>query len=91
MIYLGWLLISLGFIAILSGIIGFFRFPDFYTKIHAASLIECCGIPLCLVGLACVQHNLNSFKLLFIVILILLLNPVATHALGKAKLLPSKR
>lgn len=91
MIYLGWLLILLGLLAIFSGIVGFLRFPDFFTKMHAASVIECCGIPLCLVGLACLQHNLNSFKLLFIVILILLLNPVATHALGRVKLLIGKR
>ncbi|KAJ6644951.1 Isocitrate dehydrogenase [NADP], partial [Pseudolycoriella hygida] len=32
-----------GIIAIFSGIVGFFRFPDFYTKLHAASVIDCCG------------------------------------------------
>lgn len=39
---IGYGLTLLGIIAIFSGIVGLFRFPDFYTKIHAASVIECC-------------------------------------------------
>ncbi|WP_375319019.1 Na+/H+ antiporter subunit G [Candidatus Tisiphia endosymbiont of Oplodontha viridula] len=87
---IGYGLIILGIIAIFSGIIGLFRFPDFYTKIHAASVIECCGVPLSLVGLAFLQHDFtSSFKLVFAAILILILNPVSTHAIGKASLLCS--
>ncbi|WP_341757123.1 MULTISPECIES: Na+/H+ antiporter subunit G [unclassified Candidatus Tisiphia] len=87
---IGYGLIILGIIAIFSGIIGLFRFPDFYTKIHAASVIECCGVPLSLVGLAFLQHDFtSSFKLVFAAILILILNPVSTHAIGKASLLGS--
>ncbi|MFU7500712.1 MULTISPECIES: Na+/H+ antiporter subunit G [unclassified Candidatus Tisiphia] len=85
---IGYGLILLGIIAIFSGIVGLFRFPDFYTKIHAASIIECCGVPLSLVGLAFLQHDFtSSFKLVFASILILILNPVSTHAIGKAALL----
>jgi multicomponent Na+:H+ antiporter subunit G len=85
---IGYGLISLGFIVIFSGIIGLFRFPDFYSKIHAASLIEGCGTPLSLIGLAFLQDNSSSsFKLVFAAILILILNPVSTHAIAKAALL----
>lgn len=85
---IGYGLTLIGIIAIFSGIVGLFRFPDFYTKIHAASVIECCGVPLSLVGLAFLQHDFtSSFKLLFAAILILILNPVSTHAIGKASLL----
>jgi multicomponent Na+:H+ antiporter subunit G len=88
MIYLGWILILTGIFFVTFGIVALFRFPDFYTKLHAASAIECCGIPLSLLGLALMQNNyLNSFKLLAIIALILILNPVATHALGRASLL----
>ena len=81
-------LIILGLIAIFSGIVGLFRLPDFYTKLHASGVIESCGVPLCLVGLICLQHNfINSFKLCFASLLILLLTPVSTYAIGKAALL----
>lgn len=81
-------MIIIGLFAVFSGIIGFFRFPDFYTRLHAASVIESFGVPICLVGFACLSTKLIiCFKLILAALLIFLLNPVATHALGKASLL----
>ncbi|PCJ27609.1 MAG: hypothetical protein COA94_03725 [Rickettsiales bacterium] len=68
-----------------SGIVGLFRFPDFYTKIHAAGVIEVCGLPFCFIGLALMQSDYTStFKLVAIAALIFLLNPVSTYALARA-------
>lgn len=86
--YLGWTLILIGMFFILSGIVALFRFPDFYTKLHAASVIECCGMPFALVGLSIIQYEYtSSFKLIFIAVLIFLLNPVSTYSLARASLL----
>lgn len=88
MIYLGWTLILIGMFFIISGIVALFRFPDFYTKLHGASVIECCGIPMCLIGLALLQYSYSSsFKLLAISLILFILNPVSTFALGRASLL----
>jgi len=88
MIYLGWILILGGIFFIASGIIALFRFPDFYSKLHAASVIECCGGQFCFIGLAMLQDNyISSFKLIVIAILVFLLNPISTYALGRASLL----
>jgi multicomponent Na+:H+ antiporter subunit G len=88
MIYVGFIFIAIGMYFIISGILGLFRFRDFYTKLHAASVIECCGIPFCLIGLSFLQVNLtSSFKIVVILLLILLLNPVSTHALARASVL----
>ncbi len=77
-----------GVFFIAFGIIDLFRFPDFYTKLHAASVVECCGGPFCFVDLAVLQINyIGAFKLIIIATLIFLLNPVSIHALGKASLL----
>lgn len=87
MFYIGWILIILGLFIIISGIIAMFRFPDFYTKIHAASAIECCGIPISLVGLALLQNELTSmFKLLLITLVIFIVNPVSTYALARSSI-----
>ena len=84
-IYLGWALIIIGMFFTISGIVALFRFPNFYTKLHAASVIECCGIPMCLIGLAMLQDNYSSsFKLLAITIILFILNPALTFALGRA-------
>lgn len=87
MMYIGFIFVTVGFGFIFSGIIGLLRFPGFYAKIHASSVIDSCGIPFCLTGLSFMQENFNSsFKLMLIVILIFLLNPLSTHSLAKASL-----
>jgi multicomponent Na+:H+ antiporter subunit G len=87
-IYFGWLLILIGMFFVIFGVVALFRFPDFYTKLHAAGVIESCGIPLSLIGLSLLQSDFSSvFKLIFIAALILLLNPVSTYAIGRASLL----
>lgn len=88
MIYLGFTLIFIGLFFILSGIIAIFRFGGFYAKLHAVSVIECCGAPICFVGLSFLQHDVaSSYKLFFIAILIFLLNPASTFALCRASVL----
>lgn len=87
-VFFGWILIIIGLFFIFSGVIGFFRFRDFYSKLHAASVIECCGIPFTLIGLALIQNQYqSSFKLVAIAILIVIVNPVSTYALGRASVL----
>jgi multicomponent Na+:H+ antiporter subunit G len=85
MIYIGWFLIITGLIFVLSGLLGLYRFPDFFTKAHAASVIDSCGLPICFLGLSFLQNSIYScFKIWFIILLILLLNPVASFALARA-------
>jgi len=88
MVYIGFILIVIGLGFIASGIVGLIRFRNFYTKIHASGVIECCGIPFCLVGLSFLQSDFSSaFKLIIITLVILLLSPVSTHALARASIL----
>lgn len=80
-----YILISLGIFFIISSIVGVFRFPDFYTKLHAAGVADSFGIPLCLLGLALLQTSwLSALKVIVIIILFFLLSPTSTHALIKA-------
>jgi multicomponent Na+:H+ antiporter subunit G len=80
----GFILIFIGFAGILSGIIGIIRFPDFYTKLHGASVIESASVPLTLLGLSFLQTSMtSSLKLIFIILLIFLLNPLSSHMLAR--------
>jgi multicomponent Na+:H+ antiporter subunit G len=93
---LAYIMITIGLFFIISSIVGLFRFPDFYTKIHAASVADSFGIPLCLLGLAMLQTSLlSSLKILIIMILFFLVSPASSHALVKAawtgKLKPYKK
>lgn len=80
------LLAAGGFFCIVGGI-GMLRMPDFYTRMHAASLVETMGAGLILAGLALqAGFTLVAAKLAVIGLLIFFASPTATHALAKAAL-----
>ena len=67
------------------GAIGLVRMPDFYTRMHAASVIDTLGAGLILAGLLLqAGFTLVAVKLLFIGLLIFFASPTATHALARA-------
>lgn len=82
-----WLLILAGGAFCLVGAVGILRMPDFYTRVHAASVTDVVGSFAILLGLA-LQAGLTlvTVKLLFIAALIFFTSPTATHALVKAAL-----
>lgn len=80
-----WVCLIGGSIFALIGVIGILRFPDVYSRIHAASLIETLGAGLILFGLM-LQAGLSliSVKLALIFIFLFFTNPTATHALARS-------
>lgn len=74
-----------GFFFTAVAAIGVIRFPDFYTRLHAAGKGDTLGIALSILGLA-VWHgfNLVSLKMCLIVLFIFFANPIGTHVLCRA-------
>lgn len=73
-----------GFFCLVGGI-GLLRMPDFYTRVHAASLTETLGAGLILLGLMLHEgFTLVAVKLLMIGLLIFFASPTASHALVRA-------
>ena len=73
-----------GFFCIV-GALGMLRMPDFYTRMHAASIVDTVGAALLLLGLLLqAGPTLVAVKLVFIGLLILVASPTASHALAKA-------
>lgn len=83
------ILVSAGVFFFAAGTIGFLRFPDFYTRMHAVGKCDTLGTVLSLTGLA--LYNLHeglslvnilvSLKIMFIGVFWFLGGPTATHAL----------
>ena len=73
-----------GIFCIIGGI-GLLRMPDFFTRLHAASVIETLRAGFLLVGMM-LQAGLSliTVKLIFIFLLIFFTSPTATHALARA-------
>lgn len=74
---------GLFFLAVSS--IGIIRLPDFYSRNHAVGKSETLGSMLMLCGLA-IYHGfeINSAKLVVILLFIVLANPTATHVIARA-------
>lgn len=83
-----WVLLAAGGAFCVIGAVGLLRMPDFYTRAHAASVIETLGAGLILLGLL-LQAGLTlaAVKVLMIGLLILFASPTATHALTRAAML----
>jgi multicomponent Na+:H+ antiporter subunit G len=69
------------------GSIGVLRFPDVYTRIHAASITDTGGATLVLLGLGLIAGlDPVAIKLALVWIFIMLTTPAAANALANAAL-----
>lgn len=80
-----WILITGGSVFCVIGALGLLRMPDFFTRMHAASLIDTLGAGMLLLGMM-LQAGLTlvTVKLIFIGLLLFFTSPTATHALARA-------
>ena len=84
---LSWIIIVAGAGFSIVGAIGLLRFPDFYTRLHAAGITDTLGTWLILLGvLLQVESWLVAIKLALIVVFLFFTSPTATHALARAAL-----
>ncbi|HSQ09603.1 MAG TPA: monovalent cation/H(+) antiporter subunit G [Burkholderiaceae bacterium] len=82
---LSWVSLIAGGVFCVIGAVGMLRMPDFYTRLHAASVIETLGGGLILLGLLLqAGFTLVAAKLLIVALLVFFASPTATHALAKA-------
>lgn len=85
--FASWILLAAGGVFCLLGAVGVLRMPDFYTRLHGASVTDTLGAGLLLLGLMLqAGWTLTLVKLLVIGLLIFFTSPAATHSLAKAAL-----
>jgi multicomponent Na+:H+ antiporter subunit G len=84
---ISWILIVIGSVSMLVGGIGLLRFPDVYTRMHAASITDTLGAGALLLGLA-VQagFTLVAVKLLFMLVFLFFTSPTSSFSLAHAAL-----
>lgn len=82
---LSWICLAAGGAFCVVGALGLVRMPDFYTRMHAASVTDTLGAGLMLLGML-LQAGLTliAVKLVMIGLLLLFASPTATHALARA-------
>lgn len=87
----GMILATIGLVFFLGAAVGLYRFPDFYTRMHAAGKGDTLSSLLILAGFGLITLEdfsavglLLVVKVLAIVLFIMLTSPTSTHALMRA-------
>ena len=90
--FLCWILIISGSFFVIVGAFWTYRFPDFWSRLHAASITDSAGVILLLIGM-CVYSGLTliTFKLLVIGLFLFITGPTSTHAVANAALVSGLR
>ena len=92
---IGMFLLLLGTVICIIGGIGVLRLPNFFARVHAASIPDTLGAGLCLLGMIFLTFGLTEqydtfgmiliiVKLISIGVFIFVTSPIAGHALVKA-------
>ena len=79
----GNVIICAGIVFMLIGIIGIFKFRDFYARILVTTKIDTVGAFTVIIGIA-VKHGFSFFslKLLLLLVLMMILNPLVTNIIA---------
>lgn len=81
----GGILCLIGGVSTMIAAVGVLRFPDFYTRLHAASVTDTLGALTLIVGMALLAPGfLIVLKLVLIGLFLVLTGPVSSHAIANA-------
>ena len=89
---LSWVAIAAGAFFLLVGAFGMIRLPDFWSRLHAASIIDSAGVFFILIGLG-LQGGLTlvTVKLVLIAVFLGITGPTASHAVANAAWIAGSR
>ncbi len=91
-ILLSWFFIISGTIFTLISAVGILRFPDFWSRLHAASILDSAGVILLFLGMGIHEgFSLVTVKLIIIGVFLFITGPTATHAVANAALVSGSR
>ena len=83
--WLSWILLLSGALCGIIGAAGLFRFPDLYTRMHAASVTDTLCLGLVITGLMLQSNSWNMVvKLLLVMLILAYTSPTSSHALARA-------
>ncbi|MCL2197681.1 MAG: monovalent cation/H(+) antiporter subunit G [Defluviitaleaceae bacterium] len=82
---LGHFVVVLGLVFIAFGILGIYRFKEFFQRLLVASKIDTVGTITVIIGMIMI-HGLSLFsaRLLLIMGIIMFLGPLSTHIVGRS-------
>lgn len=77
--------IAVGLLLIAGGALGLLRFPDLYTRLHAANVADVVGSVVVVLGLVIAAPDWGvAVRLLLLAALLMALGPTLTHLVAQA-------
>lgn len=79
----GFVIMCIGLVFVLIGVLGIYRFRDFYSRILIAAKVDTVGFITICTG-AIVKQGISwfSLKVVLLVVIVMMINPVITHAIA---------
>ncbi|MDO9493015.1 monovalent cation/H(+) antiporter subunit G [Acetobacterium sp.] len=85
---LAYLLITIALIFMALGVVGLFRFKDFYSRILISAKIETVGFLTIMIGFVILSgFSYAAMKILLITLMVMITNPLSTHAIARSAFL----
>lgn len=82
---IGLALMIIAIVIMFIGIFGMFRFNNFYARVLVASKIDTVGYITLLIGAMIYRGwSFYSFKVAFIILLMIMVNPLTSHAIARS-------
>lgn len=90
--WVGNIIIIIGLVFMFLGVIGIFRFKDYYARVLVSAKVDTVGFITVLIGLMIKQgFNFFSAKVLLAVAFFVITNPIGTHAVTRSAFLSGYR
>jgi len=82
---ISYIIIGIGIIFMIFGLIGVYRFDNFYPRIIAGAKVDTVGVITVIVGVA-IRHGISFFtaKVLLIMVIMLIISPLVTHIITRS-------
>ena len=89
---ISWIALLTGGFFLFVGALGMVRLPDFWARLHAASILDSAGLGLILLGMALqAGWTLVLVKIVLIVLFLFITGPTASHAVANAAYVSGSR
>ena len=82
---ISYVVIAIGVIFMLFGVLGIYKFKNFYPRMLAASKVDTVGVITVIIGVM-IRHGFSFFsaKALIILIVLLIISPLVTHIVTRS-------
>jgi multicomponent Na+:H+ antiporter subunit G len=82
---IGYLLVWMGIVIIAIGVLGTYRFNNFYPRVLASALIDTMGNITVLIGIMLLKgFSFFTLKVAIILIIMMSINPLSTHSIVRS-------